>query len=181
MITGSAMRKPRIQPGTGSDHADSMMAGRTTLTGTLPRFSAERLLAERLGHGVGVGPAEARSAGPAGLHQLRLHPVLAELLALGGQQRGPGAAELLTSRRHERGELLGLAARGLGIGADPAGTLDLALPVDVGDPERALVDADLGGGAAAVAGHVAGGHGHQVGGHPQVLRGCERCGWGPSG
>ncbi len=40
MMTGSAMRKPRIQPGTGSDQADSMMAGRTTLTGTLPRFSA---------------------------------------------------------------------------------------------------------------------------------------------
>jgi len=39
MITGSAMRKPRIQPGTGSAHADSMMAGRTIDTGTSPRFS----------------------------------------------------------------------------------------------------------------------------------------------
>ena len=36
MITGSAMRKPRIQPGRGSAHADSMIDGRTMLTGTAP-------------------------------------------------------------------------------------------------------------------------------------------------
>ena len=38
-MTGSAMRKPRIQPGRGSAHADSMMDGRTMLTGTSPRVS----------------------------------------------------------------------------------------------------------------------------------------------
>ena len=29
MITGSAMRNPRIHPGRGSAHADSMIDGRT--------------------------------------------------------------------------------------------------------------------------------------------------------
>ena len=38
-ITGSAMRKPRIHPGRGSAHADSMIDGLTMLTGTSPRES----------------------------------------------------------------------------------------------------------------------------------------------
>ena len=36
MITGSAIRNPRIHPGRGSAHADSMIDGRTMLTGTSP-------------------------------------------------------------------------------------------------------------------------------------------------
>ncbi len=36
MMIGSAMRKPRIQPGRGSDNADSMIEGRTKVMGTLP-------------------------------------------------------------------------------------------------------------------------------------------------
>ena len=39
MMTGSAIRKPRIQPGFGSDHADSMIDGRTIETGISPRLS----------------------------------------------------------------------------------------------------------------------------------------------
>ena len=39
-MTGSAMRKPRIQPGLGSAQADSMIEGRTMLTGTSPRVSS---------------------------------------------------------------------------------------------------------------------------------------------
>ncbi len=35
-MIGSAMRKPRIQPGRGSASADSMIEGRTKVTGTLP-------------------------------------------------------------------------------------------------------------------------------------------------
>ncbi len=35
-MIGSAIRKPRIQPGRGSDSADSMMEGRTTVMGTRP-------------------------------------------------------------------------------------------------------------------------------------------------
>ncbi len=35
-MTGSAMRKPRIQPGRGSASADSMIDGRTIDTGTAP-------------------------------------------------------------------------------------------------------------------------------------------------
>ena len=38
-MTGSAMRKPRIQPGNGSASADSMIDGRTIETGTLPLTS----------------------------------------------------------------------------------------------------------------------------------------------
>ena len=40
MMTGSAMRKPRIQPGRGSARADSMIDGRTIDTGTSPLLSA---------------------------------------------------------------------------------------------------------------------------------------------
>ena len=36
MRTGSAIRNPRIQPGRGSASADSMIDGRTMLTGTAP-------------------------------------------------------------------------------------------------------------------------------------------------
>jgi hypothetical protein len=40
MITGSAMRKPLIQPGLGSASADSTMEGRTIVSGTSPRSSS---------------------------------------------------------------------------------------------------------------------------------------------
>ena len=45
-------------------------------------------LAERLGEGVGVGPAERLGPGPAGLDQLVAHPVLAQLLGPLGQEVG---------------------------------------------------------------------------------------------
>ena len=35
-MIGSAMRKPRIQPGRGSASADSMIEGRTKVMGTRP-------------------------------------------------------------------------------------------------------------------------------------------------
>ena len=35
-MIGSAMRKPRIQPGRGSASADSMIDGRTMVMGTRP-------------------------------------------------------------------------------------------------------------------------------------------------
>ena len=63
MITGSAMRKPRIQPGRGSASDDSMIDGRTIDTGMLPRGLGQRALAERLRVRVGVGPAERRRRG----------------------------------------------------------------------------------------------------------------------
>ena len=42
MMTGSAIRKPRIQPGFGSAQDDSMIEGRTMLigTGTAPAVAA---------------------------------------------------------------------------------------------------------------------------------------------
>ena len=35
-MIGSAIRKPRIQPGRGSESVDSMMEGRTSVMGTRP-------------------------------------------------------------------------------------------------------------------------------------------------
>jgi hypothetical protein len=148
-----------------------MMAGRTIADRDGTAVLAQGLLAQRLGHGVGVGPAQRRGAGPAGVDQLGLHPVGPVLFGLGGQQGGAGAAQLLAGLVHEPGELVGLATGGLGVGPQAAGAVDLSLPVDVGDPERAVIHLDLGGGAAAVAGDVAGGHGHQVGGDVQVGQG----------
>ncbi len=51
-------------------------------------------LAERLGVGVGVGPAERGGAGPPGLDHAVLDPGLATLLGLGGQGGGAGRAQL---------------------------------------------------------------------------------------
>ena len=45
-MTGSAMRKPRIQPGRGSSRADSMIDGRTIETGTSP-FDSSRARSPR--------------------------------------------------------------------------------------------------------------------------------------
>ena len=36
MMTGSAIRKPRIQPGRGCESADSTIEGRTKVTGSSP-------------------------------------------------------------------------------------------------------------------------------------------------
>jgi hypothetical protein len=51
-------------------------------------------LAEGLGVGVDVGPAQRRGPGPARFDQLVLDPVLAALLGLGRQQRRAGGAQL---------------------------------------------------------------------------------------
>ena len=159
---GSAMRKPRIQPGKGSAQADSMIDGRTTLTGTLPRFSREGLLGEGLGVGVGVGPAEGEGAGAAGLDHALLDPRESPRLGLGGDERGARRPELATGLVAELLEHGGGAALGVGVGADAARRGDLGLPVEVVEPEGAGVDRRLGGAAAPVAGDVAGRHRDEV-------------------
>ena len=53
----------------------------------------QRLLAERLGERVGVGPADAGGAGSPGLDELVLHPALAELFGLRREGGRPGGAE----------------------------------------------------------------------------------------
>ena len=100
-MIGSAIRKPRIQPGRGSARADSMIEGRTTVMGTPACDADEGPLAERLGEGVGVGPPEGLGPGPAGLDQLRAHPVVAQLLGPLGQDVGPGRAQLGAGRLGE--------------------------------------------------------------------------------
>ena len=102
----------------------------------------QRPLAEGLGVGVGVGPAERRGAGPPGLDHLLLHPGAAALLGLGRQGGDAGGAELGAGLLAEAGERVGAAAVGLGVGAGAAGAVDLAAPVDV-DEERAVVHGDL--------------------------------------
>ena len=170
MMTGSAMRKPRIQPGRGSASADSMIDGRTIDTGTSPRCSSRARSPKRLGVGVGVGPAERRGPGPAGLDHAVLDPGLAALLGLGRQRGRAGGAQLAAGLGPEAGR----APRACGSRprrrcAGPAGALDLGPPVDV-DEERAVVHRLLGRRAPPVAGHVAGGHGDEVGGDAEVLQ-----------
>ena len=64
-MIGSAMRKPRIQPGPGSASADSMIDGRTMVMGRRRRTGSTRARSpEGLGVGVGVGPAEGLGPGP---------------------------------------------------------------------------------------------------------------------
>ena len=168
MITGSAMRKPRIQPGRGLGSADSMIDGRTIDTGHVAAVLQQGPLAEGLGVGVGVGPAERGGAGPAGLDHLVVHPrgcgAARSWPASAGVPAAPSSARASLRKRVER---LGSAAVGLGVGAGPAGAVDLGPPVDV-DEERALVHRLLGRRAAPVAGHVAGGHGDEVGRDAEV-------------
>ena len=123
---------------------------------------------QRLGVGVGVGPAQRRSSGPAGLDQPVADPAGSQLLGLGGQGRGAGRAQLGPGRLAEPGQLLGRAAPGLGVATRPPCALDLGAPAHVHE-ERALVHHLLEGGTAPVAGHVAGGHRHQVRGNAQIV------------
>src|SRR6185503_15697476 len=99
----------------------------------------QRLLAERLGERVGIGPADARGAGPAGLDEPVAHPSLAQLLGLGGQRRRAGGAELGAGGRSELGELVGLAAGRLAVAAQATGGRDLGAPAQA-EVERTGAD-----------------------------------------
>ncbi len=121
----------------------------------------QRLLAECLGERVGIGPTDACGACPARVDQLVLDPLLAQLLGLRGERWCAGGAEFGASFLAERFELLAAAARGVGVGTQPAARLHFVAPVDA-DVERAVADELLRRVAAAVACHVAGRHGHEV-------------------
>ena len=127
-------------------------------------------LTERLRVGVRVGPAERRGPRPARLHHLLLHPGAPALLGLAGQRRDARGPDLVACLLAEARQRIGSSAVGLGVGARPAGAVDLAAPVDV-DEERALVHGDLGRCSPAVAGDVAGGHRHEVGRDAERLEG----------
>ena len=79
----------------------------------------QRLLAERLGVGVGVGPPDAGRAGATGLDQLRLHPAFAQLLGLRGEGGCAGRPELTASFGAELDQSVGLTAGRLGVAAQP--------------------------------------------------------------
>ena len=86
----------------------------------------ERLLAEGLGEGVGVGPTDAGGTGPAGLDEAVADPALAQLLGLGGERRRAGRAQLGAGGGAELDELRRIAAGRLGVAAQAAGRGDLA-------------------------------------------------------
>ena len=178
-MTGSAMRKPRIQPGTG------LGQGRLDDRGAQDRGRhralrlAQGLLGQRLREGVGVGVADRGGPGPARLDQAVVDPALAELLGLLGQQRPAGRAQLGAGRLAEALEPRRGAALGVGVGPQPPGGGHLGPPVDL-DVERRGVDQLLGRPAPAAAGHVAGRHGDEVGRGAELAQGRRRCGSGPS-
>ena len=128
----------------------------------------ERLLAERLGEGVGVGPADAGGACATSSDQLVLDPAFPELLGLGRERRGAGGTELGPRRLAELGEALGLPTQRLGVALQAAGGVDLGLPAQP-DVERSVAHQFLGGVAAAVAGDVAGADGDEMGGGAEVV------------
>ena len=129
-----------------------------------PHGAGHRDLAEGLGEGVGVGPADRRGAGTSGLDHAVVHPVA------GGCARSAPTGSGRRRRPARRGPRApnsarrsGVAALGLDVAPGNGGRRgDLAAPVEA-DGERAVLDRLLGGGAAAVAGDVAGADGDEVG------------------
>ncbi len=128
----------------------------------------QRPFAQSLGVRVGIGPAERRGPGHAGLHQLVLHPLHAQLLGALGQQRHPGCAQLLPGSAVHLGQHRRRAADGIEVGTGPAGGGHLAPPVNVRGVGR-VVEGRLVGLAATGAGHVGGRDGHHVGVGAQLL------------
>ena len=99
-----------------------MMLGRTMVTPVLAGVLLDDALAQRLGEGVAVGPAEA--AGPLGAEpdQLVLDPLPAGLLGRAGGGQQPGAAVRLarpSSARSPSTPRCGTGARPTGAGRDP--------------------------------------------------------------
>ena len=69
MITGSAILNPRIHPGLGSTSVDSMIEGRTMLTGTSPFISVSAPSPSAFVYAYASGqPSDAARA--AGLYEL---------------------------------------------------------------------------------------------------------------
>ena len=84
-----------------------MIEGRTMVMGRSAVRADEGPLAERLGEGVGVGPAQGLGAGPTVLDELGPDPFVAQLLGPFGQEVGAGRAELGPGRFGELGQALG--------------------------------------------------------------------------
>ena len=171
MMIGSAMRKPRIQPGRGSATADSMMDGRTKRDGdlALPLLD-QRPFAQRLGEGVGVGPAEREGAGGAGPTSSSLTHSSRTFSARAAMRWSPAAPISARAFLVKSFRLVGLARLGLQVVAQPAGDGDLVLPRHV-EREAVLAEQLLLGLALVRAGHVGGGDGDEVAGRPGVGHG----------
>ena len=156
---GHAEAADPTRPGFGDGRLDDRRAHDRDGHGALR--VGERLLAERLGVGVGVGPAQAGGTGPTRIDQLVGDPSGAELLGLGGERRGAGGAELPAGERAELDELGRQPARRFGVRLHPTGSGDLDAPVEP-KVERAFRHQGFRRRAAAVAGDVTGGHRHEM-------------------
>ena len=155
-ISGSAILKPSIQPGCGLWSADSMMAGRTIDVGSFAGELLHHTLAERLGEGVAVGPAEAAGALGAGLDQPLRDPFGTPPLGVGRGGQVTGAPVQLLGLLAELGQHRGGAGLLLDPGLHRHPGLGLGAPVDE------VVDRGLRDRAAAAAGRVGGGDVHVV-------------------
>ena len=173
---GSAIRNPRIHPGRGSARADSMIDGRTTVMGTSGWRRDEGPLAQRLGEGVGVGPAERLGPGPARAPPAVVRTQSSRSFSARSASRwvpaAPSSARaaLVNSRQAVRDG----ATRTSRSSRRPPGRGDLGVDVDLGGDggvrpgprprAHGLGEQRLGGLALVGAGHVGGRDGDQVGG-----------------
>ncbi len=106
-MTGSAMRKPRIQPGNGSAMADSMIDGRTIDTGTLPRASISARSPMALVNAYASGkPSDDGTGAARGDHAIG-DPIGPQRFGLLGEQRRAGRAELVARLVAELGQPVG--------------------------------------------------------------------------
>ncbi len=139
-----------------------MIDGRTIVTRQPAPGLQQGPLAEGLGVGVGVRPAESLGPRLAGGDEAVLDPLLAESFGPGGEQGGAGRAELLAGLALETGQHLGVPAAGVGVTAGPPGGLDLRPPGHLGRP-RGVREGGLGRPAPPAAGHVGGRDGDEMG------------------
>ena len=163
-MIGSAMRKPRIQPGRGSASADSMIDGPDDRDRDVAPGLVEGPFAERLGERVRVRPADRRGPGPAGLgHAVVTHSTCGAARSWPASSGVPGGAELAVGPPClKRRQQFRRPALGLEVDARPAGGVDLGPPVEV-EVEGPLGQQLFGCRSPAVAGHVTGGHRDQMG------------------
>ena len=90
----------------------------------------QRLLAESLGEGVGVGPTERERPRRARPHELVADPLLAEFLRFGCDQVVPGGTDLRPRLFGELAQLFRRAGLRLQVVAEPPGRGHLVLPAD---------------------------------------------------
>ncbi len=168
MMTGSAMRKPRIHPGFGSAQADSMMDGRTIDTGTLPLESVSACSPSALVNAYASGhPTLAARERPAST-SWSLTQRSRSCSVFAARAGAPAAPEFVACFLAILHQPFGLAAERFCVAPQPARGGNFRLPRQA-DVERAGADEFFGCVAAPVAGDVAGADGDEVRGDAELL------------